>query len=168
MIFDLKNRSGTFLVQDISKKEGAKEAHWEPSQKSKMELFVKLATGHQRCSHQRCSVKKGVLKIFANLTGRYVLQSLLIKLQALKPATLCKRDSNTGVFLWMSRNSGEQLFFLIEHLWWQLLNSTFWFLIVASKIVRKNLVLKLIVTFFRDRNQISFLLLSEFKWVKRV
>ena len=111
MIFDLKNRSGTFLVQDISKKEGAKEAHWEPSQKSKMELFVKLATGHQRCSHQRCSVKKGVLKIFANLTGRYVLQSLLIKLQALKPATLCKRDSNTGVFLWMSRNSWEQLFF---------------------------------------------------------
>ena len=163
MIFDLKNRSGTFLVQDISKKERAKEAHWERSQKSKMELFVKLATGHQRCS-----VKKGVLKIFANLTGRYVLQSLLIKLQALKQATLCKRDSNTGVFLWMSRNSSEQLFFLIEHLWWQLLNSTFWFLIVTSKIVRKNLVLKLIVTFFRERNQISFLLLSEFKWVKRV
>ena len=59
-----------------------------------MELFVKLATGHQRCS-----VKKGILKIFANLTGRYVLESLLIKLQALKPATLCKKRFKHRCFL---------------------------------------------------------------------
>ena len=112
--------------------------------------------------------KKGVLKIFANLTGRYVLESLLIKLQALKPATLCKKRFKHRCFLMNVAKFFRTAFFLIEHLWWQLLNSTFWFLIVTSKIVRKNLVLKLIVTFFRDRNQISFLLLSEFKWVKRV
>ena len=44
--------------------------------------------------------KIGVLKIFANFTGKHLCWSLfLIKLQALKPANLLKRDSNTGVFL---------------------------------------------------------------------
>ena len=43
-IFDLKNRSCTSLFPDISKREGAKEEHSEPSQESKMELFVKIVT----------------------------------------------------------------------------------------------------------------------------
>ena len=54
--------------------------------------------GTARSSHQGCSVKKRVLKIFANFTGKDLGWSLfLIKLQALKPATLLKRHSNTGV-----------------------------------------------------------------------
>ena len=45
------------------------------------------------------SFKVGVLKNFANFTGKHLCWRLfLIKLQAFRPATLLKRDSNTGVF----------------------------------------------------------------------
>ena len=55
-----------------------------------------------RSSHLRCSVKKGVLKTFANFTEKYMCWSLfVIKL----PATLLQRDSNTGVFMRNLRNS---------------------------------------------------------------
>ena len=51
-----------------------------------------------RSSHQRCSIKKAVLKNFAIFTGIHLCRSLfLIKLQAFRPATLLKRDS-TQVF----------------------------------------------------------------------
>ena len=49
--------------------------------------------------------KIGVPKNFAILTGK----------QAWKPATLLKRDSNTGVFLWILQNFVRTTFF-IEHL----------------------------------------------------
>ena len=42
-----------------------------------------------------------VPKNLANFTGKHLCWSLfLIKLKAWEPATLLKRDSNTGVFLW--------------------------------------------------------------------
>ena len=45
-----------------------------------------------RSSHQRCSVKKGVLKNFANFTGKHPCWSLfLIKLQAFS-----QRDSSVS------------------------------------------------------------------------
>ena len=45
-------------------------------------------------------VKAIVLKNFAISTGKHLCKShFFIKLQAQKPATLFKRDSNTGVFL---------------------------------------------------------------------
>ena len=44
--------------------------------------------------------KKSVLKNFTNFTGKQLCWSLFfIKLQSSRPATLLKRDSNTGVFL---------------------------------------------------------------------
>ena len=44
--------------------------------------------------------KIGILKDFANLTRKHLRWSLfLTKLQALRHATLSKRDLNTGVFL---------------------------------------------------------------------
>ena len=44
--------------------------------------------------------KKGLLKSFAKFTGEHLCWSLfLIKLQVFRPATLLKRDSNTGIFL---------------------------------------------------------------------
>ena len=44
--------------------------------------------------------KKAVLKNFAILSGKQLCWShFLIKLQAFRPATLLKRESNTGVFL---------------------------------------------------------------------
>ena len=55
---------------------------------------------------RRCSVIKGVLNIFfANSSGKHQYWSLfLIKLQASRPATLLKINSNTGVFLRILRN----------------------------------------------------------------
>ena len=44
-----------------------------------------------KSSHQRCSIKQTVFKIFAIFTGKH--------LQALRSVTLLKRDSNTGVFM---------------------------------------------------------------------
>ena len=54
-----------------------------------------------KISHQRCSVKKGVHKNFGNFTRKHLSWILfLIKLQVFRPATLLKRNSNTGVLLW--------------------------------------------------------------------
>ena len=45
-------------------------------------------------------------------TGKHLCWSLfLIKMQTFRPATLSKRDSITGVFLWILQNLKEQLFF---------------------------------------------------------
>ena len=45
-----------------------------------------------RSRHQRCSVKKDVLKTFANFTGKHLCWSLfLITLLVFRPATLLKR-----------------------------------------------------------------------------
>ena len=44
--------------------------------------------------------KKGVVKNFANFTGKHLCWSLfLITLQVFRPTTLLKRYSNTDVFL---------------------------------------------------------------------
>ena len=53
-----------------------------------------------------------VLKNFAIFAGKHLCRSVfLIKLQAFKSTTLLKRDSNTGVFLWILRNFQEHLFY---------------------------------------------------------
>ena len=45
-----------------------------------------------RSSHQRCSVKKGVLRNFAKFTGKHLCQSLSFnKFADLRPATLFKK-----------------------------------------------------------------------------
>ena len=55
---------------------------------------------NSRSSHQRCSIEKAVLKIFAIFTGKHLYWSLLlIDLLASGPATFLKTDSNAGVFL---------------------------------------------------------------------
>ena len=51
------------------------------------------------------SCKKTVLKNFAILTGKHLYWNLFLKkLQAFKPATLWKKDSNTGTFLRILQN----------------------------------------------------------------
>ena len=58
-----------------------------------------------RSSHQRCSVRKGVLRNLAKVTGKHLCQSLFFnKVAGLRPAALSKRDSGTGVFLWILQN----------------------------------------------------------------
>ena len=65
-----------------------------------------------RSSHQRCSVKEGVLRNFAKFTGKHLRQSLFSnKVVGLRPATLLKKDSGTGVSLWILRNLQEHLFY---------------------------------------------------------
>ena len=45
-------------------------------------------------------ITKNVLRNFAKLTGKYLYQSLFFnKVTGLRPVTLLKRDSVTGVFL---------------------------------------------------------------------
>ena len=51
------------------------------------------------------SCKKPVLKNFAILTGKHLYWNLFLKkLQTFKPATLWKKDSNTGTFLRILQN----------------------------------------------------------------
>ena len=61
--------------------------------------------------HRRCSIQKTVLKKFATFTGKHLCWShFLIKLLIWRPATLLKRESNTGVFLWILGHCKEDLF----------------------------------------------------------
>ena len=54
--------------------------------------------------------KIGFLRYLEIFTGKRLRWSFfLIKLQGLQPATLLKRDFNTGVFLWIFQNIQEQL-----------------------------------------------------------
>ena len=56
--------------------------------------------------------KTGTLKNFAIFTGKQLCWSLfLIKLRPWRPATLLKRDSNTGVFLWILRPFQKHFFY---------------------------------------------------------
>ena len=65
-----------------------------------------------RSSQQRCSIKEGVLKNFAKLTGKDLCQSrFLIKLKS-SACDLTKRNSGTYVFQWVLQN----LSFSQEHL----------------------------------------------------
>ena len=79
------------------------------SQSRKFEKLISIHLNKKtpifRSSHQRCSIK-AVLKNFAIFTTRKHLwwSLFLIKLQTLRPGTLLKRDSNTGVFLWILQN----------------------------------------------------------------
>ena len=67
-----------------------------------------ILTVRSRNCRSSCSqifIKISVLKNFAIFTGKHLCRSLFLRtLQVLKPASLLKGDSNTGVFLWILRN----------------------------------------------------------------
>ena len=53
-----------------------------------------------RSSYPEVFCKKGVLGNFAKFTGKHLWQSLFFnEVAGLRPATLLKRDSGTGLFL---------------------------------------------------------------------
>ena len=59
-----------------------------------------------RSSHQRCSVRKGVLRNFAKFTGKRLCQSVFFnKVAGWILQLYLKRDSGTGVFLWICKIS---------------------------------------------------------------
>ena len=73
-----------------------------------------------RSNRSQMFSKIGVLDNFASFTRKQLRWSLfLIKLQTFRHATLLKRDSKIGVFLWNLRNFKS--IFLTEHLRWLLL-----------------------------------------------
>ena len=125
-----------------------------------------------RSSHQRCSIKKAVLKNFARFTGKHLRWSLFLltllrrgsntsafprilqnfekhlfrktsvndcflfchiesfrnckRFELFWSTTLLKRDSNTGVFLWILRN-------FLKHLFWRTsVNYCFLFCFIES------------------------------------
>ena len=56
-------------------------------------FFLKTVSGSFRSSHQRCSVKKGVLRNFAKFTGKRLYQRIFFnKVAALRSATLLKES----------------------------------------------------------------------------
>ena len=57
-----------------------------------------------RSSHQRCSIKKVVLKNFAKFSGKHLYRSLFLN-----------QVAGTGVFLWILQNSKNTFF--TERLW---------------------------------------------------
>ena len=74
-----------------------------------------------KSSRTQMFFKKGVLRNFATFTGKYLSWSLfLIKLQGLEPATLFKRDFNSGAILFFAKFLRTA--FSVEHLQWLLLS----------------------------------------------
>ena len=58
------------------------------------------------------SMKKGVLENFAKFAGKHLCQSLFFnKVAGLSLQLYWKRDSVTGVFLWILQNCHEHLFY---------------------------------------------------------
>ena len=68
-------------------------------------LCSKAASGAVFC-------KNAVLKTFALFTGKQVCGILFV--EALRPATLLKRDSNASIFLWVLWNFLQYLFWRIS------------------------------------------------------
>ena len=65
-----------------------------------------------RSSHQRCSIKKGILRNFTKCTGKHLSQSLSFnKVAGLRSTTLLKKNSGTGIFLWILWNFWEHLLY---------------------------------------------------------
>ena len=77
-------------------------ATWAIVQESYSPQLTLLYRGRTfRSSHRRYCVRKLLLK-FCNIHRKHLCCSLFLKtLQTFRPATLLKRDPNTGVFLWM-------------------------------------------------------------------
>ena len=77
---------------------------WDSTKRAKTLYFRRVSFTENRnpyrSNHQRCSMKKGVIRIFVKFTGNSCDRaSFLIKLQALGLQFYQKRDSGPRVFL---------------------------------------------------------------------
>ena len=64
-----------------------------------------------RSSYPEVFCEKGALRNFVKFTGKHPCKSLFFnKVAGLRPVTLFKKGSCTGVFLWILRNFWEHLF----------------------------------------------------------
>ena len=69
-----------------------------------------------RSSHRKCSVRTGVARIFTKFTEKHLCQGLFFNKVAGLRQLYWKRDSGTGVSLWILRNFSKSTFFT-DHLW---------------------------------------------------
>ena len=70
-----------------------------------------------RSSHRRCSVRKGVLRNFAKLSGKHLCQSLFFnKVAVLRPVTISKKQTLRQMFSCEFCVISKSKFFT-EHLW---------------------------------------------------
>ena len=102
---NLFSRNPLFFVL-IKKRRLADAHHWTVTlsnwKKQPPEVFYKKSCSEKFCNNFR---KTLVLKSFLGWVWNKVAGH-----QAVRPAVLLKRDSNTEVFLWMSQHFKQQLF----------------------------------------------------------
>ena len=68
----------------------------------KPNYFLSTCARRSRGSFPKVFYKNGIHKDFAKFTGKHLCWSLFFdKVSGLQPATLLKRDSKAGVFLWI-------------------------------------------------------------------
>ena len=79
-------------------------------------IILSLLTGMIRSSHQRCSVKNGVLRIFAKFTGKHLCQSLFFKNVTGAACNLIEKETLAQVFSCEFCESSKNTFFT-EHVW---------------------------------------------------
>ena len=107
-------KNGSDLLQNLAKiyKEKEKNSFWN--------AFIIPLHSTKRSSHQRCSVKKIVLRSFTKFTGKCICQSLFFnKVAGPRPETLSKKrlwrrcfPVNFGIFLrspFLQNTSGRPL-----------------------------------------------------------
>ena len=69
----------------------ALKTSWKKKE-ARIKKQISRGAATSRSSHQRCSMKKGVLRNFTKFTGKHLCQSLLFnKVAGLRPATLLKK-----------------------------------------------------------------------------
>ena len=106
--FKIREEPTTKHLKEISL--NIEEDPWRRSIKLRAETSPQdeILTVRRRNDRTSCSqifVKISVFKNFAISTGKHLCRSLFLrKLQVLKPASLLKADSSTGVFLWILRH----------------------------------------------------------------
>ena len=87
-------------------------------------FHLKIADRSHRSSRPDVFCKKGVLRNFAKFTGKHLCQSLFFnKVAGLRPPTLFKKRLWHRCFP-MNYAKFLKTPFIIEHLWWLLLEST--------------------------------------------
>ena len=75
--------------------------------------FMTVSVTTFRSSHRRCSVRNCVLRNFVKFTGKHLRQGLSFNKVAglTQTCNFIKKDSGTGIFLWILRNFKQHLFY---------------------------------------------------------
>ena len=106
-------------------------------------LHNRMARSINRSNHRRCSIRNGVLRNFANFTGKYLYQSLFFnKVAGFRAATLLKKR------LW-HRCFPVNLWNFLEHLFYRTpLSDCFWIKKVFQHLIKVSKLLVFVLFSF--------------------